>query len=192
MDLSRTIIPKSDQLNFEDVQSTPITAAIKSVREGSNDQPVCIDLIGYDGRPYKPSKSMRRVLIDAWTSNGHSWVGRSLTLKGDPSVKFGGVAVGGIKIHAMSDIEGDFSLMLSVSRGKRAEHRVKKLEIAEPPKTNMDYLTRFNQEIDSMDSKKLHESYEWLKKKFTGDVDSLEKLETLYKARKEDMEKANG
>ncbi len=192
MDLSRTIIPKSDQINFEDVQSTPITAAIKSVREGSKDQPVFIDLIGYDGRPYKPSKSMRRVLIDAWTSNGHSWVGKSLTLKGDPSVKFGGVAVGGIKIHAMSDIEGDFSLMLSVSRGKRAEHRVKKLDIAEPPKTNMDYLALFNQEIDSMDTDKLDKSYEWLKKKFTGDADSLEKLETLYKARKEDMEKANG
>lgn len=191
MDLSRTIIPKSDQINFEDVQSTPITATIKSVREGSKDQPVFIDLVGFDGRPYKPSKSMRRVLIDAWTSNGHSWVGKSLTLKGDPSVKFGGVAVGGIKIHAMSDIEGDFSLMLSVSRGKRAEHRVKKLEIAEPPKTNMDYLTRFNQEIDSMDSKKLHESHEWLKKKFNGDADSLEKLETLYKARKEDMEKVS-
>ncbi|EPL9572179.1 hypothetical protein MMK73_004321 [Providencia rettgeri] len=191
MDLSRTIIPKSDQLNFEDVQSTPITATIKSVREGSKDQPVFIDLVGYDGRPYKPSKSMRRVLIDGWGNNGHEWVGKSLTLKGDPNVKFGGVAVGGIKVHAMSDIEGDFSLMLSVSRGKRAEHRVKKLE-AEKPKTNMDYLTRFNQEIDSMDSKKLDDSYEWLKKKFTGDTDSLEKLETLYKARKEDMEKANG
>lgn len=191
MDLSRTIIPKSDQINFEDVQSTPLTATIKSVREGSKDQPVFIDLVGFDGRPYKPSKSMRRVLIDAWTSNGHSWVGKSLTLKGDPSVKFGGVAVGGIKIHAMSDIEGDFSLMLSVSRGKRAEHRVKKLEIAEPPKTNMDYLALFNQEIDSMDADKLDKSYEWLKKKFTGDVDSLEKLETLYKARKEDMDKVS-
>lgn len=56
MDLSRTIIPKSDQINFEDVQTTPITAVIKSVREGTRDQPVFIDLIGYDGRPYKPSK----------------------------------------------------------------------------------------------------------------------------------------
>ena len=59
MDLSRTIVPKSDQLNFEDVQSQCITAVIKCVRAGNKEQPVFIDLDGYDGRPYKPSKSMR-------------------------------------------------------------------------------------------------------------------------------------
>lgn len=69
---------------------------------------------------------MRRVLIGGWGNNGHNWVGKSLTIIGDPSVKFGGVAVGGIKVYAMSDIESDFSMMLSVSRGKRSEHRVKK------------------------------------------------------------------
>lgn len=130
MDLSRTIIPKSDQLNFEDVQSVGITAEIKSVRAGNSEQPVWINLVGFDGRPYKPSKSMRRVLIGGWGSDGHSWVGKSLTLIGDPTVKFGGVAVGGIKIQAMSHVEGDFSMMLSVSRGKRAEHRVRKLDLS--------------------------------------------------------------
>jgi hypothetical protein len=39
-----------------------ITAAIKSVRTGNSEQPVFIDLEGYDGQPYKPSKSMRRTL----------------------------------------------------------------------------------------------------------------------------------
>ena len=112
MDLSRTIIPKSDQINFEDVQSQSITAVIKAVRAGNSEQPVFIDLEGFDGRPYKPSKSMRRVLIGGWGADGHSWVGRSLPLIGDPSVKFGGVAVGGIKIFAMSDVESDFSIML--------------------------------------------------------------------------------
>ncbi|VEJ54586.1 hypothetical protein [Pragia fontium] len=129
MDLSRTVIPKSDQINFEDVQSSSITAEIKSVRSGNKEQPVWIDLIGFDGRPYKPSKSMRRVLIGGWGSDGHSWAGKSLTLVGDPNVKFGGVAVGGIKIQAMSHVDCDFSMMLSVSRGNRAEHRVRKLVI---------------------------------------------------------------
>ena len=72
MDLLRTIIPRSDQLNFEDVQTQSITAVIKSVRAGTKEQPVFIDLVGYDSRPYKPSKSMRRVLIGGWGSNGHS------------------------------------------------------------------------------------------------------------------------
>ncbi|MGW1370157.1 hypothetical protein [Providencia hangzhouensis] len=186
MDLSRTIIPKSDQLNFEDVQSTPITATIKSVREGSKDQPVFIDLVGYDGRPYKPSKSMRRVLIGAWSSYGHSWVGRSITLIGDPTVKFGGVAVGGIKIHAMSHIESDLSFMLSVSRGKRAEHRVKKLM------TNFDLLSDFTGKAGEMTPEQLDRSYNWLKNKFSGDVENLEKLEIVYQSTKSDMEKANG
>ena len=44
MDLSRTIVPKSDQLNFEDVQSQCITAVIKCVRAGNKEQPVFIDL----------------------------------------------------------------------------------------------------------------------------------------------------
>ncbi|MBS0923220.1 hypothetical protein JK188_01850 [Providencia sp. JGM181] len=186
MDLSRTIIPKSDQINFEDVQSTPITATIKSVREGSKDQPVFIDLVGYDGRPYKPSKSMRRVLIGGWGNDGHAWAGRSLTLIGDPTVKFGGVAVGGIKIHAMSHIESDLSFMLSVSRGKRAEHRVKKLM------TNFDLLSDFTGKSGEMTPEQLDRSYHWLKNKFTGDVDSLEKLEVVYQSAKSDMEKGNG
>lgn len=59
-------------------------------------------------------------------SDGDLWAGRTLTLIGDPGVKFGGVAVGGIKVYAMSDIDSDFSMMLSVSRVRRSEHSVKK------------------------------------------------------------------
>ncbi|MCC8366568.1 hypothetical protein J8V57_09770 [Xenorhabdus sp. PB61.4] len=161
MDLSRTIIPKSDQINFEDVQTQSITAVIKSVRAGSKDQPVFIDLVGYDGRPYKPSKSMRRVLIGGWGSDGHSWAGKSLTLIGDPTVKYGGVAVGGIKIYAMSDIEADFSMMLSVSRGKRAEHRVKKLETNNIKQREPDEILREFTEYASneSDSAQLQQEY---------------------------------
>lgn len=182
MDLSRTIIPKSDQINFEDVQTTPITAVIKSVCEGTKDQPVFIDLVGYDGRPYKPSKSMRRVLIGGWGNNGHDWVGKSLTIIGDPSVKFGGVAVGGIKVYAMSDIESDFSMMLSVSRGKRSEHRVKKLL------TNQMMLADFTSKLNEMSPEHFEKSYQWLKNKFSGDDENLEKLEVVYKSHKSDME----
>lgn len=124
MDFRQTITPKSDQLNFEDVQTENITARIKAVKAGDSQQPIFIELDGYEGRAYKPSKSMRRVLIGGWGSDGHSWVGKYLELKGDKSVKFGGVAVGGIKIHGMSDIESNFSMMLTESRGRRSEHRV--------------------------------------------------------------------
>lgn len=177
-DLRATIIPRSDQINFEDVQSQSITAVIKSVRAGNSEQPVFIDLEGYDGRPYKPSKSMRRVLVDAWGSNGHSWVGRTLTLYGDPSVKFGGVAVGGIKIQAMSDIEADFSLMLSVSRGKRQEHRVCKLEV-KPQQTPESVLAWFSANALTMDLTKLEAAYTRAKGAIGDHAELIGKLDSV-------------
>lgn len=187
MDLSRTIVPKSDQLNFEDVQSQSITAVIKTVRAGNSEQPVFIDLEGYDGRPYKPSKSMRRVLIGGWGADGHSWVGRSLTLVGDPSVRYGGVAVGGIKISAMSDVEADFSMMLSVSRGKRQEHRVRRLEVKQPQTTDS-VLSWFSENALSMDLTKLESAYTRAKAAIGDDSNLVKKLDEVYGIRKKELE----
>ncbi len=146
MDLLNTVIPKSDQLNFDDVQFKTITAKIKAVRAGDKEQPVFIDIEGYEGKPYKPSKSMRRVLIGGWGSDGHLWVGRSLTLMGDPSVRYGGVAVGGIKVSAMSDISSNMSFMITTSRGRRSEHRVSKLQdVVSNPQKN----AKIDKEIDA-------------------------------------------
>ncbi|MDU2939998.1 MAG: hypothetical protein E7B59_12620 [Enterobacteriaceae bacterium] len=187
MDLSRTIIPKSDQINFEDVQSQSITAAIKSVRAGNTEQPVFIDLEGYEGRPYKPSKSMRRVLIGGWGSDGHSWVGRSLKLIGDPTVKFGGVAVGGIKIDAMSDVEADFSMMLSVSRGKRKEHRVKKLDVTKKITDPQAILTWFSDNAIKADLASLETTYSRAKAALDSFPEQQEKLTEFYSMRKKEL-----
>lgn len=187
MDVSTTIIPKSDQINFEDVQSQNITAVIKAVRRGNSEQPVFIDLVGYDGRPYKPSKSMRRVLVEAWGSDGHSWAGRSLTLYGDPTVKYGGVTVGGIKISAMSHIEADFSLMLSISRGKRVEHRVKRLETPQPQSEPQSVLMWFTDNANSMNKVKLDAAYNRAKNALSGHRDELTKLDDVYKLRASEL-----
>lgn len=192
MDLSRTIIPKSDQLNFEDVQSSSITAAIKSVRAGNSEQPVFIDLDGYDGRPYKPSKSMRRVLIGGWGNDGHSWVGKTLTLIGDSTVKFGGVAVGGIKVSAMSDINSDFSLMLTTSRGKRSEHRVKKLEfkpVKVDERTPDELLAGFtNAAGNAKTVAELDKSFKYTQHVLATHHEQLEKATDIYGIRKAEME----
>lgn len=180
MDLSKTITPKSDQINFEDVQSSSITAVIKSVRAGNKEQPVFIDLEGFDGRPYKPSLSMRRVLVGGWGNDGKAWVGKSLTLVGDPNVKFGGVKVGGIKVKAMSGIDANFSMMLSVSRGKRVEHFVERLAT--------DPLTWFTANAGSMDSTKLQAAYDRARGALSGKDDSLKKLEEVYAIRKSEIE----
>lgn len=190
-DLRATITPKSDQLNFEDVQSSNITAKIKAIRAGNSEQPVFIDLEGFDGRPYKPSKSMRRVLIGGWGNDGHSWVGKSLTLKGDSAVKFGGVAVGGIKIESMSDIDSDFSLMLTTSRGKRSEHKVKKLVVKQLAETRTpdEILLAFTDAATKAESvATLDKAHEYISKALTGNTELLEKASDIYKIRKSEME----
>lgn len=116
--LVKTITPKSDQLNADDLLAGPITVTIEDVvQRESSEQPVEIKVNGY--RPYKPCKSMRRLLIAAWSTRAADWIGRRLTLVCDPSVTWGGQAVGGIRIQAMSHLEGPFTMALTATRGKR-------------------------------------------------------------------------
>ena len=126
--LKNTIEPKSDQLNYDDLLTGPITVTVVSVkRSTSQDQPIDIHIDGH--RPYRPCKSMRRVLISAWGDKGADWIGKSMTLYGDPSVKFGGIAVGGIRISHLSDIDSpEISFMLTTSRSKKAGYMVKRLD----------------------------------------------------------------
>lgn len=131
-DLSPTIVPKSDQLNSEQLLTGPITITVTDVaRAGSADQPVVIHYDNEQGRPYKPCKTMRKVLIAAWGKDGASWVGRSMTLYNDPKVKWAGEEVGGIRISHMSHLpEGvaEIRLSLTVTRGKKSTYTISKLD----------------------------------------------------------------
>lgn len=127
VDLSTTIEPKSDQTNADDLVGGPRTIKITRVSKGSADQPITINFEGDNGRPYKPCKSMRRLLVKLWGKDGDQYVGRSLTLFCDPTVTFGGDAVGGIRISHLSHIEQDETLMLTVTRGKKKPYQVRKL-----------------------------------------------------------------
>ena len=127
-DISKTIIPKSDQLNFDDLLAGPrtITVTEVTVKEGK-DQPVWIYYHGDEGKPYKPAKSMRRVILNVWGPESQDYVGRSMTIFGDPTVKWAGKEVGGIRISHMSHIDRSVSMPLTVSRGRRDEYTVKPL-----------------------------------------------------------------
>ena len=129
MDLTSTTAPKSDQLNYDDVMSRSLTVTIVEVTSGTPDQPVEIHLTDYPGRPFKPSKSMRRVLIAAWGANASVYAGRQMTLYGDPTVKFGKEAVGGIRISHLSHIPEVLTVALTVSRGKRAPFVVQPIPV---------------------------------------------------------------
>lgn len=129
IDVSKTIAPKSDQLNADDLISGARTIKITEVR-GLTDvnQPLAMFFEGCEGKPYKPCKSMRRVLVRAWGSEGLDYVGKSLTVYRDESVVFGGVQVGGIRISHMSHIDAPLTLALSESRAKRKPYTVNPIE----------------------------------------------------------------
>jgi hypothetical protein len=129
MDITNTIVPKSDQLNADDLIAGPMTITITDVTKGSPEQPVSIQYEGGQGRPYKPGKSMRRVLVAMWGAEAKNYVGRSLTLYRDPEIRFGSDAVGGIRISHATDIPAPFEIALTVTRGRRKPFVVQPLAI---------------------------------------------------------------
>ena len=126
-DITETLAPKSDQQNYEDYLTGPKTVTISGVTRGSADQPVVVQLEEFPGRPFKPSKGMRRVLARAWGPKAHAWVGRRLTLLGDPTALWAGKPTGGVRISHMSHIDQAFTMPLATSKGKRVPFTVRPL-----------------------------------------------------------------
>lgn len=132
VDLRTTIAPKGTQLNADDLIGGPRTIRITKVSADpdSPEQPVSIHFDGDEGRPYKPCKSMRRVLVQVWGPDASTFAGRSMTLYRDPTVAFGGLQVGGIRISHMSHLERDMTMALTATRAQRKPYTVKPLKDA--------------------------------------------------------------
>lgn len=130
-DISQALVAKSDQLNAADLTGAPIVATIGHVTVRNGDaKPVTIDLVGMDGRPWKPSKGMLRVIANGWGKESDVWVGRSVKLVNNPEVIYAGEPVGGIEVIAMSHIKAAFTIPVRISQKKVKQHRVEVL--AEP------------------------------------------------------------
>jgi hypothetical protein len=132
MDVSHALQPKSDQLNADDLIASPMTYIIQQVdvRE-SGDQPISIWLQGFS-RPYKPCKSMGRVLATAWGTDSSMWAGQGITLYCDPTVTWAGKAVGGIRISHLTGLQQPMQISLTASRGKRKPFTVQPLILQQP------------------------------------------------------------
>lgn len=133
LDVSKSIVAKSDQLNSDDLFAGPITVLIRDVTaKDDQTQPQAISIF-YDGdqnKPWKPCKSMLRVLTHFWGNDAKQWIGRGLRLYRDDKVMWGGEPVGGIRISAMSHIDRAVSLPLTVSRGSKKAFKVDVLKSA--------------------------------------------------------------
>lgn len=127
-DILKTIEPKSDQLNADDLLGgRTITIKVLDVTIEPGDQPVSLHYEGDNSKPYKPGKSMRRVVVNAWGTDIKSWIGRRMTLYRDDKVIFGGVQVGGIRISHMSNIKQAITMALTATRANRKPFTVEPL-----------------------------------------------------------------
>jgi hypothetical protein len=131
LDVSDTIVAKSDQLNADDLIGGPLVGRIVKVSRTGSDQPIDVHLDTWP-KPWRPSKTDRRVLVGLISSNANEWVGRSVELYRDPAVRFGGEAVGGIRVRALSGLKGEARISLAVSKGKKATTVIRPLVAVEP------------------------------------------------------------
>lgn len=132
-DMTQVIVAKSDQINADDLLGRDLTITIEDVIiKGGQEQPVSIVFAGSD-KVFRPCKSMSRVLVNVWGADAKQYIGRSMTLYRDPTVKWGGMEVGGIRISHMSDIDANVTMALTMTKANRKPFTVKPLKIERKP-----------------------------------------------------------
>lgn len=135
VDMTQTIAPKSDQLNADDLIGGPRTITVARVtgNEGNAEQPVNVFFEGDNGKPFRPCKSMRRVMVKIWGADASKYAGRAMTIYRDPKVKWGGMEVGGIRISHMTGLDKPETMALTETRSARKPYTVKPLEVQQKP-----------------------------------------------------------
>ena len=124
MDLTKALAPKSDQLDFADLDGLPpqvftITDVSENGTELADQQPVNIRLAEFP-RVWRPSKGMLRVLADNWGKEVSVWIGRRVELYGDPEVYFGKEKRGGTRISRLSHISSRKTTLVNPRGGRGA------------------------------------------------------------------------
>jgi hypothetical protein len=137
VDMSQFIAARSDQLNADDLMDSPRTITITKVtaQPDAAEQPVSIHYEGDAGKPLKPCKTVRRILVGVWGKDASKYVGRSMTIYRDPNVAFGGLQVGGIRVSHMSHIDQEKTVALQVTRGRKAPFKILPLKAEQPAPT---------------------------------------------------------
>lgn len=133
-DVGFALEAKSDQLNALDIVGAEPVIRIRDVKVQKTDQPVSVFFDGDNGRPWKPSKGMLRVLAGAWGRESSEWIGKRARIFYEPTVKYAGQDVGGIRIRALSDIDArGLSFSLRISQKKTEPYHVPLLVVEEKP-----------------------------------------------------------
>ena len=145
-DIRAAIQPRSDQLNYEDFVSGPAVLTIERTedyRDEKGQARVAIHMVEYPGRPFKASKTNLKLLAIAWGDDDTDWPGRRVQLSADPTVTYGGKAVGGICVTALSHLPQRFTAKLSVARGKKKDFPVEILPDMPPIPDDVTTLAQY-------------------------------------------------
>lgn len=143
VDMSRFVEAKSDQLSADDLIGIEKMLTVTRVTGADGDQPVSIHYEGDKGKPFKPCKTMRRVLLAVWGRNAADYVGRSMTVYRDDKVTFGGLEVGGIRIRAMSHIDKETVVVVMKTKGKKAGIKIVPLKVGQQKDAQREWATDF-------------------------------------------------
>jgi hypothetical protein len=125
--------PKSDQLNAEDLLAGPMDVTITKVYPGPKNQGAEVEIALKECKPWRPCKTMLRLLAIVWGKDPRPWIGRRLRLWRDPSVLYSGRPEGGIRVSHMSHIDRVHAPVLTESRGKRRPYEVHPMPAAAAP-----------------------------------------------------------
>lgn len=132
-DMLKVTEPKSDQINAEDLIGRDMTITITGVQvRVGTEQPVSMKFAGSD-KVFRPCKTVSRIIVAAWGPDTAQYIGRSMTLYRDESVKWAGMAVGGIRVRAISNIDAPLKLALAESKQNRKITVVQPLKILDAP-----------------------------------------------------------
>ena len=130
-DIIESAKPKSDQINADDLIAGTITGRIVRIAKGSAEQPVNVYLDTVPGKAWRPCKSERRILIEMWGADPNAWKGQAVRLHRDPTAKWEGKPVGGVRIEAAT-IARPLVTSSTVSRGKKQARTIGVLQVETP------------------------------------------------------------
>lgn len=170
---------KSDQMNAVDFVKPMLFKITKVDYFPKKEQPIHIHLEGCDGRPYKPCKGMLRGLVGVLGDEPASWGNRLIELYCDPSVKWAGKDVGGIRISGLGGISQPHVFPVTLNRSQRVMHAFRVLDNSQEAKREF-VITHWEADINEAETNEAIDAIVQTVKKEFG-MDCLMQLQDAVK-----------
>lgn len=130
IDLTKAIEADSDCIVAADLTGGTKIIAITNVVEigGKDKKKVDIHYEGMDGKPFRPCKSMLRVMCQLWeTTDGQQFIGRGLELYREENCLYKGEKTPGVRICGMSHIAKPVTVLVQEKRGRGTQYEIRPL-----------------------------------------------------------------